>query len=190
LKEVGEVLGDIEKDACRADDVIDRIRESVRRQKPRLEDLDINAIVAGAVKLVSDDARARLVRITTNLADEHPRAAGDRTQITQVLLNLIANGMEAMKAVRPVDRRLILNVTTRDGEVLIAVSDRGCGIGREDMQRIFDPFFTTRRDGMGLGLPVSESIVVAHKGRLWVENNADGGATFYVLLPVCTPNPA
>ncbi len=184
LTDISDFLGDIEKDACRANDVIDRIRAIIRQQKLSKETLDINAVVSDAVRLVSDDAAAQAVGVVINPASERVQVAGDRTQITQVLLNLMANGMEAMEAAPDAERWLTLDVRKRDGMAVISVSDRGRGIAPENMPRIFDPFFTTRRGGIGLGLSISQSIAIAHNGRLWAENGADGGATFYFSLPI------
>jgi signal transduction histidine kinase len=178
-----EILSGIEKDACRASDVIDRIRSVVRQQKLRMEVLDINTIVSDVVRLVSEDASARRVYIVTSLSSECPRVAGDRTQITQVLLNLVVNGMDAMEGVPNARRQLTLRTAMREGTVVITVSDRGRGISQEAMPHLFDPFFTTRSGGMGLGLSIAHSIVLAHQGNLWAENDALEGAIFHFSLP-------
>jgi signal transduction histidine kinase len=183
LEKVREALADIEKDVSRACDVMDRIRGAVCQRNPLVEHIDVNAAVSDAVKLVSDEAMARQVAVTVNLSDESPYVFGDRTQITQVLLNLITNGVDAMESAPAAQRRLVLGIAKQNGSVEISVSDYGCGIRPEHRSRIFDPFFTTRRGGMGLGLSICQSIVLAHKGRLWAENNPDQGATFYISLP-------
>jgi signal transduction histidine kinase len=190
IADVGAILGDIDKDAGRASDVIDRIRESVRQQDLNMEVLDINALVSDAVKLAADDATAHSVAVATDLSQERPYASGDRTQIMQVLLNLTANAMEAMETVPAAERRLTFRVAKVDQAVVVSVKDRGCGINPESLPRIFDPFFTTRREGMGLGLSISQSIILAHKGTLWAENNQDCGAVFHFSLPVWQPEPA
>jgi signal transduction histidine kinase len=183
LTDVMEILSGIEKDACRASDVIDRIRSVVRQQKLRMEVLDINTIVSDVVRLLSEDASARRVYIVTSLSSECPRVAGDRTQITQVLLNLVVNGMDAMEGVPNARRQLTLRTAMREGTVVITVSDRGRGISQEAMPHLFDPFFTTRSGGMGLGLSIAHSIVLAHQGNLWAENDALEGAIFHFSLP-------
>jgi signal transduction histidine kinase len=154
-----------------------------------MDALDINAVVSDVVKLLSDDATARGVTVVSNLSSERPHVAGDRTQITQVLVNLSVNGMEAMEAVPAAQRRLALYTAKRAGAVVISVSDCGHGINPENMSRLFDPFFTTRSGGMGLGLAIAKSIVAAHNGRMWAENNTDRGATFCFSLPVCARAP-
>jgi two-component system sensor kinase FixL len=185
VADIGEILNDIDKDACRAGDVIDRIRGSVRRREPGTDALDINAVVSDVVKLLSDDARARGITVVVDLSGERLRVAGDRTQITQVLLNLIVNGMNVMETVPAAQRRLTLHTAKRDGAVVISVRDCGYGISPENMSRLFEPFFTTRSGGMGLGLSIAQSIVVAHHGRMWAENNTDRGATFHFSMPIC-----
>jgi signal transduction histidine kinase len=181
--DLAEIMAAIEADVCRASDVIDRIRSTVRQQKLRLDVLDINTLISDVVKLVSEDATARRVEILTSLSGACPRVAGDRTQIIQVLLNLIANGMDAMAAVPPALRQLTLRTAEREGSVVITVSDVGCGISQEATPRLFEPFFTTRTEGTGLGLSIAHSIVVAHQGRMWAENNSKSGAAFYFSLP-------
>ena len=189
LTDIEDILNGIEKDACRAGDVIDRVRSVVRRQKLSMDALDINAVVSDVVRLVSEDATARRVNIVVSLASECPRVAGDRTQITEVLLNLIVNGMVAMEAVPPAQRQLTLRTATHEGSVVITVSDRGCGISQEAMPHLFEPFFTTRSGGMGLGLSISRSIVLAHQGNMWAQNDTSHGAIFHFSLPTWQGEP-
>jgi signal transduction histidine kinase len=184
LGEISAILRDIGKDAHRAGDVIERIREGLRQQELWMEALDINALVSDAVKLLSENATSRHVTVGTTLSSAHPYVAGDRTQLTQLLLNLMTNGMDAMETVPDAERRLAVLVAKRGEMVEISVEDRGCGINPESMPRIFEPFFTTRREGMGLGLSISRSIVVAHQGRLWAESDGNRGAVFHVSMRV------
>jgi len=187
LAELAEILEDIRTDARRAGDVIERIRNVVSQKKLNLEALDINAVVSDVVRMVSEDASARHVDIVPRLSGECPRVAGDRTQITEVLLNLVGNGMEAMESVPAAQRQLTVQTAKQDAMVVVTVSDRGPGIGKEAMARLFEPFYTTRSGGMGLGLSIARSFVLAHQGRLWAENGADGGAVFHFSLPVWQP---
>jgi len=184
LGELEEIAGDIEKDAHRADDVIDRIRGFVRRRDPIMTVLDVNAMVTEVARMVSDEAHKRRVEIALAPAQGVLRVAGDHTQIVQVLLNLVLNGMESVESADAGQRRLTLGSERRDGFVVLSVADRGRGISPEAMPQLFESFFTTRSDGMGLGLSIAKSIVDAHSGRIWAENNAEGGATFYVSLPL------
>jgi signal transduction histidine kinase len=107
----------------------------------------------------------------------------------QVLLNLIANGMDAMEAVPPAQRQLMVRTAKRDEMAVVTVSDRGPGIGPETMPHLFDAFFTTRSGGMGLGLSIARSIVLAHQGDMWAENNTSRGAIFHFSLPVWQGEP-
>ena len=108
---------------------------------------------------------------------------GDRVHLQQVLLNLILNGMDALNGTTQNDRRVTVGAQL-DGpqSVEIAVSDTGSGIPADELARVFEPFFTTKPQGMGMGLPISRTIIEAHGGRLWAENNNDGGATFRFTL--------
>jgi signal transduction histidine kinase len=113
------------------------------------------------------------------------KVRGDVVHLQQVVLNLIINGIEAMKGNHASDRRLYVSTSSHDESVEVAVRDIGQGIPPEDLQRIFDSFFTTKPDGMGIGLSMSRSIVQWHSGRIWAENNKDGkGTTFRFSLPV------
>jgi two-component system sensor kinase FixL len=114
-----------------------------------------------------------------------PLVRGDRIHLQQVLLNLFINGMDALAATTGDERSLTLRAR-RDGDGLVevAVSDNGPGIPAEKLARLFEPFFTTKPQGMGIGLPISRTIIEAHGGRLWAENNAERGATFHFTLPV------
>jgi PAS domain S-box-containing protein len=182
--EIGEIVADIEKDVSRADDVVDRIRGFVRGREPGMSVVDVNAVVTEVARLVSDEAHRRRVEIELAPADGIHRAVGDRTQIMQVLLNLVLNGVESMEGAAAAPCRLTLRTERRGGFVELSVADRGRGISPEAMPRLFESFFTTRSDGMGLGLSIAKSIIEAHGGRIWAKNNAEGGATFYVSLPV------
>jgi len=109
---------------------------------------------------------------------------GDRTQLQQVFLNLILNGMDAMEAT-PEDSRLLSVRTMRGARgIEVAVADCGSGIAPADEERLFEPFFTTRKEGVGLGLSISQSIVATHRGRIWAESNPGGGTTFHVSIPL------
>jgi two-component system, LuxR family, sensor kinase FixL len=125
------------------------------------------------------------VAVTTRLAPGLPGARADRVQVQQVLLNLLLNACEAMSANKPAERMLTVSTAPDgDGLLLVAMSDRGTGIPSDAVERLFEPFFTTKPHGLGLGLSICRSIIAAHGGRLWADNNPDRGATFTFALPV------
>jgi two-component system sensor kinase FixL len=114
-----------------------------------------------------------------------PAVMGDPVQLQQVLLNLVLNAMDAVEDA-PIERRKVTVHAQRNGvrEVEVAVSDSGHGIAPEKLERLFEPFFTTKPNGMGIGLSISQTIIQAHGGRIWAENNAGAGATFRFALPL------
>jgi signal transduction histidine kinase len=124
------------------------------------------------------------VKLDVEVPANLPPVRGDRVHLQQVLLNLILNGMDALNGASPEHRRIVVSARVGDAQTVeIAVSDTGHGIAPEKLARVFDPFFTTKPDGMGMGLPISRTIIEAHGGRLWAESNNGDGATFRFTLP-------
>ena len=126
----------------------------------------------------------RNVTVDTDLAQNLPAVTGDRVQLQQVLLNLMLNGCEAMADHDSSERRLLIASQSENGAVRVSVADRGGGIPGKNMEQVFERFFTTKKEGMGLGLSVCRTIIDAHRGKIWVTNNADCGATFHFRLPI------
>jgi len=193
LAEVRGALEDIARDTKRAGEVIRQMRALVRKDEPRLELLDFNRVITDIVRLLHSDMLNRKVRIALELDPKLRPANGDNAQLQQVMLNLVLNAFDAMKDT-PEDRRMVV-VRTRqldDASIRVEVSDTGTGISPDRLANVFEPFRSSKREGLGLGLSISRSIVEAHKGRIWAENNPDCGATFYFTLPVHDPglNPA
>ncbi len=185
LDEVRAILGDIVEDDKLAGEIIRRLRLLLRKGEVQLQALEANEVVGDVLKLMRSDLLNRGVAVSLELAPELPRVLGDRVQIQQVLLNLVANGCDAMDATAPGQRRLRLSTALEGGDaVRISVADRGSGVPAGESERVFEPFFTTKAGGMGLGLAICRTIVTAHRGRLWDENNAEGGATFAFTLPL------
>ena len=108
---------------------------------------------------------------------------GDKVQLQQVMLNLLLNAFDAMKDCPPGERQVLIKTGQTAPKVKVSVGDRGIGLARDNIDKIFQPFYTTKREGLGMGLSISRSIIEAHGGRLWAENNPDRGATFYFTLP-------
>ena len=183
--EVRDILKDIASDDRRASQIISRMRAMLKKGETQMESRDLNADAHQALLLLRGDLVARNVSVDTQLSPDLPPVRIDQVQFQQVLLNLVINGCDAMQANVPDERRLVIE-TARDGSGIIRVSvtDRGAGIAPEMLERIFEPFYTTKAQGMGLGLPICRTIIEAHGGRLWAENNAERGATFRFTLPV------
>ena len=190
LEEVGEILTDIVEDDKRAAEVIRRLRSLLSKGDPQMRALDINEALNDVARLVSGDAVVRGVSIRLDLADGLPPVLGDRVQLQQVALNLVLNGMDAMRESDTRARVLVLR-TTRAGAktVRVDVQDSGAGIDEGNMAKVFQTFYTTKPDGMGIGLAISRSIVDLHGGRLEAHNNPDGGATFSFTLPITHDGP-
>jgi two-component system sensor kinase FixL len=185
LKEVSEILQDIVQDNRRAGDVIHRLRALVRKEELDAAPLDVASIIRDVFVLTHSDAILRGSRVSLELDAALPTVRGDRVQLQQVILNLLLNAFDAMNTVSP-DQRHVSVTAGLDGTAMvrIAVRDRGIGIRDDMLDEIFQPFFTTKREGLGMGLSISRSIIRAHQGRLWAENNPDGGAIFTFTLPV------
>ncbi len=185
LEEIRAILTDIRKDDQRAGNVIDRMRGLLKRQDLNKRAVDVAELVGEVAALVRSDAAARHIKLELGVADNLPPVFGDLVHLQQVLLNLIVNGMDALDESNREDRRVSV-IATPDGSktVEIAVSDSGPGIPADKLAHIFDPFFTTKANGMGMGLPISHTIIAAHGGRLWAENKDEGGASFRFTLPI------
>jgi PAS domain S-box-containing protein len=183
LDSVREILRDIRADDARASEVVRRLRTLLRKRELKMQPLDLNELLSETLHFVTFDAHRRSVEIVTDLAGALPNVHGDRLHLQQVLLNLLLNGMDAM-AHTPVSRR---RITVRSsphvtGGVECLITDCGPGIAPDRLPRLFDSFFTTKADGVGLGLSIARSIVEAHRGEIWAENRADGGAAFHLVL--------
>jgi two-component system sensor kinase FixL len=182
--ELREALADIILDNCRASEVIQKIRTMVRKGDMEFRPVEIGSLVRNVALLVHSDAMAREVRTRFDIAEHPPMVFGDNVQLQQVVLNLLLNAFDAVKECDPADR--MIETTVREevgGGIRITVKDRGHGLTVDKMNKIFRPFFTTKPQGLGLGLSISRTIVTAHGGQLWAENNEDKGASFHIALP-------
>ena len=170
--------------ATRASEVIGRIRSLINKTAPERSRLQINEIIEEVVALADRQAIENSVSIVVELKSDLPPIFGDRIQLQQVILNLMMNGIEAMTGVDHRPRRVLIRSQMRDDDqVCISVQDCGIGVSTEVMARLFEPFFTTRSQGIGMGLPISRSIIEAHGGRLWAESTANQGSVFQFTLP-------
>lgn len=173
------------KDATRAAEIIARTRLLFRKVTPQPELVNLNEIIQEMIMLLHSEATRYSITIRTELEDL-PQVVGDRVQLQQVLMNLVANGIDAMKEVDGMRELAIKSSKTENDQLLISVSDTGVGLPPQNAHQIFNPFFTTKPHGTGMGLRISRSIVESHGGRLWAADNSRCGASFYIALPAQT----
>lgn len=183
--EVRDILEDIVADDKRAGEVIQRLRFLFRKGELERVPVDMNNLVRDVVSLISSEAIIRNVTIETILESNLPPVLGDRVHLQQVIINFILNASEAMNETDDVSREIIISTEKEDDrKVKVGIRDSGTGLHEEAFNQIIEPFYTTKPDGMGMGLSINRSIIDAHLGRLWAENNPDRGATFYFTLPI------
>lgn len=182
LGEAREAASRVVKDAARASDIIKRIRSLFKKEFSQRQLVDVNEMIRGMIELLRSEATRHTIAVRAELADGLPQVMGDRVQLQQVLMNLMINSIEAMKEVEGKRDLAIRSQPAQNGELLVSVSDTGVGLPPQADQ-IFDSFFTTKRDGTGMGLRISRSIVESHGGRLWAADNPPRGASFYFTLP-------
>jgi two-component system sensor kinase FixL len=186
--ELDEVRGRLERiaqDGHRASEVIGRVRTLLRKKQGATARLDLNDLIQDTVVLVHGEARRHQILLRTALAPALPPVVGDRVQVQQVLLNLVMNGLDAVKEVGERPRELVISSGREEsGGVRVAVQDTGPGLDPESVDRMFDAFYTTKAEGMGMGLAICRSIVQSHGGRLWACANEPCGAVFQFTLPV------
>jgi two-component system sensor kinase FixL len=184
LEEIREILDDLVKDNQRASEVLRKIRLLVRQGDPEIQPLALAALLDDVLSMVHSDAIVRGMRMSLDVPPDLPRVAGDRIQLQQVVLNLLLNAFEAMMARPRADRVVTIQARLDKQDMIrIAVRDRGCGFPAEALATLFTPYVSSKREGLGLGLCISRSIVEVHGGRLWAEQNPDMGATIYFTVP-------
>ena len=184
LDEIREILADIKRDDQRAGEVIRRLRGYLTRTPFETKDVDLNRIMGEVFEFLSVQASARNVALYLQTAPGELRIKGDPVQLQQVILNLVVNSMDAMAAI-PYGRTVIGRTELNGGSTVeISISDSGPGIPPDKLVHVFDPFFTTKDQGMGIGLSIARTIILAHKGRIWAENQTGGGAAFHFTLPL------
>ena len=177
----------------RASEVVRRLRALSRKDDPAYGPVSVIEVVNDVALLVGRELQVHRATLTVNATDDLPMVQGDRVQLQQVVMNLFMNGLQAMDGVAGRQRRLAVDVARTAGDpdtVVLSVSDAGAGIEPANLTHLFDPFFTTRKDGMGMGLSISRSIVEAHGGRIWATNREEGGARFCVSLPIAQSSTA
>jgi len=191
LEALCTIATQISQQAIRAAEVVRRLRDLVRKEGAERKSCDIGQVILEAVQMMGSNARRREVMLRTSVSDALPSVLIDRIQIQQVLLNLIANGLDAIDAVSPPHAHpgepdeVVVEAILRDPEhIEILVHDTGAGLTSTDEERMFEPFFSTKSDGLGMGLAISRTIVEAHGGELRATGGDGRGATFSFSLPV------
>jgi PAS domain S-box-containing protein len=182
VPEAGEAASRLIKDVTRAADIIGRVSSLFKKDALQREPVDVNEIIKEMIVLLRTEASRYSISIRTELAEDLPKIIGDRVQLQQVFMNLMLNGIDAMKEING-GSELAIKSETDDGQLLISVSDTGVGLPLGQGDRIFRAFFTTKDNGTGMGLPISRSIIESHGGRLWATGASGRGATFQFTLP-------
>jgi len=178
------LLADIAADGRRAGEIVQSIRNMVRKGKERRSLIEINDTIQDLLRIIHAEAVEKDVTVVTEIDSNGCRVMADRVQLLQVLLNLTMNGFEAMSAMRPDARRLVIHAGSNgNDEICISVRDSGPGFPGGLVEQLFEPFFSTKAEGTGMGLAIARSIIEAHGGTLSGENCDDGGACFTVCLP-------
>jgi PAS domain S-box-containing protein len=183
LAEVRESLGCIVGDADRAGNIIDRIRDHIKKAPPRKLRLDLNAAIDEVIGLARSAIIKNGVSVQTRLAEGLLPVQGDRVQLQQVVLNLVLNAVEAMGSIEAGPRKLSIRTQQGQTGVLVAVGDSGPGIDPNHFERVFTSFYTTKSSGTGMGLTICRSIIDSHGGRMWADANEPRGAIFQFTLP-------
>jgi PAS domain S-box-containing protein len=183
LAEVRQILADIRNDDLRAAAAIRRVRDLLSKRNFQMQPLDLDDTLTDVLKIIAGDALRRRVHIQKVVPSNLPLVLGDRSQLQQVLLNLILNAMDAMHAIPEPQRRISVKAAENgEGAIQVTVADCGPGVSQEQAAHIFESFFTTKGDGMGLGLSIARSIIEAHRGNLWLDTNSQDGATFHFTV--------
>jgi C4-dicarboxylate-specific signal transduction histidine kinase len=183
LEEARAAAMRIVKDATRAAEIISRTRLLFKKGTPQRELVDVNEVIREMVVLLRSEAARYNISVLTDLAADLPQVMGDRVQLQQVLMNLMLNGIEAMKDVEGTRELAIKSQRAENEQGLVSVSDTGMGLPLQQADQIFKAFFTTKLQGTGMGLSISRSIVESHGGRLWAAENSPRGASFHFALP-------
>jgi C4-dicarboxylate-specific signal transduction histidine kinase len=183
VDKAGEAASRVVKDVTRAAEIISSIGMLFKKSAPQRDLIDVNELIREMIVLLRSEANRYSISIRTDLAADHPKIIADRVQLQQVFMNLMLNGIEAMKERRH-ENELTIKSEIDEGQLVISVSDTGVGFPPEQADQIFKAFFTTKGNGIGMGLAISRSIIESHSGRLWATGEPGRGATFTFAVPM------
>jgi C4-dicarboxylate-specific signal transduction histidine kinase len=181
VAEASEAASRIVTDVTRASDIISKISLLFQKGALQHELVDVNELIREMIVLLRNEAARHSIPICSELAEDLPQVMADRIQLQQVFMNLMLNGIDAMKDLHTARALTIRSQRVKDGQLMISVSDTGIGLPQQP-ERIFSAFFTTKAQGTGMGLPISRSIIESHGGRLWATSNSERGASFHFTL--------
>jgi signal transduction histidine kinase len=184
IAELNDIVDDILRDDQRASEVIRRTRSLLKKAPFELKNADLNDIARETLGFLSSLAIARNFELTSMMYPKALPILGDRIQLQQVILNLVVNGVEAMKDMAPESRTISIRTTRLADYAELSVIDHGPGIPQDQMKKIFEPFHTSKPEGMGMGLSIARTIVGANQGQILAENQDEGGACFRITLPL------
>jgi signal transduction histidine kinase len=183
IVELRDIVKDILHDDQRAGEIIRRMRSLLKKAPFEVRNIDLNDVVRETVEFVSSIAVGRKVELVSVITPNVLRILGDRIQLQQVILNLVVNGIDAMKDTLSENRVIRIRTLSVGKFAELSVSDCGPGIPEDKIKEVFEPFFTSKAEGMGMGLSIARTIVEVHNGRIWAENEP-GGASFRIRLPL------
>lgn len=184
LDQVRHALARVVQNGVRAGEVIERIRDLIKKKPPRKDFLEVNGIIREVIELTRTEAATNSVSVQTAFSERLPKVVGDRVELQQVLVNLILNALEAMSRTTESGRELLIRTTKAGSKgILVAVMDSGPGLLPASLERLFEPFYTTKPDGLGIGLSICRSIIEAHGGQLWASANKPCGTIFQFTVP-------
>ena len=184
VAEAREAASRFIKDVTRANEIIGRIGSLFKKHVPMRELIDVNELIREMIGLMRSEASRYSISIRSELADGLPQIMADRVGLQQVLMNLMLNGIEAMKDMTAPGTLTIVSRRSEDGELAVSILDTGVGVPPEQIDQIFSAFITSKPQGTGMGLRISRSIIESHSGRLWASPNTGPGATFQFVLPI------
>ena len=182
--ELKDIVNDILQDDRRATEVIRRMRSLLKKAPFEQKQFDLNEIAQETIRFLSALAIGRNFEMDNVITSDALPIIGDRVQLQQVILNLVVNGIDAMKDTPAENRTISIRTSRVENFAQLTVSDRGHGIPEDKLKEVFEPFYTSKAEGMGMGLSIARTIVEAHNGELSAKNRDHGGASFRIRLPL------